>query len=75
MALRFLEKVQKSAIATVPVDEGIKKEALELFKKYADKKLSVTDCASFVIMKEKGVHKYAGFDDHFKQMGCTCVLE
>ena len=75
MALRFLEKVQKSAITTVPVDEGIRKESLELFKKHSDKTLSVTDCASFVIMKEKGVHKYAGFDDHFKQMGCTCVLE
>jgi predicted nucleic acid-binding protein len=75
LALRFLEKVKEPMLTIVPVDEDIKKEALELFKKYADKSLSVTDCASFVIMKEKGVRKYAGFDDHFKQMGYTCVLE
>jgi predicted nucleic acid-binding protein len=75
LALRFLEKTKESTLTMVPVDEGVKREALELFKKYSDKTLSVTDCASFVIMKEKGVQKYAGFDDHFKQMGYTCILE
>jgi len=75
LALRFLEKVKEPMLTIVPVDEDVKKEALELFKKYSDKSLSVTDCASFVIMKEKGVQQYAGFDDHFKQMGYTCVLE
>ena len=75
LALRFLEKTEESALTIVPVDEGVKKGALELFKKYSDKTLSITDCASFVIMKEKGVQKYAGFDDHFKQMGYTSVLE
>ena len=75
LALRFLEKVKESALIIIPVDEGVKREALELFKKYSDKTLSVTDCTSFVIMKEKGVQKYAGFDDHFKQMGYTYVLE
>ena len=75
LALRFLEKTKESTLTIIPVDEGVKNEALELFKKYSDKSLSVTDCVSFVIMKEKGVQKYAGFDDHFKQMGYTCVLE
>ena len=75
LALRFLEKVKEPMLTIAPVDEDVKKEALELFKKYSDKSLSVTDCASFVIMKEKGVQQYAGFDDHFKQMGYTCVLE
>ncbi|MBW1802346.1 MAG: type II toxin-antitoxin system VapC family toxin [Deltaproteobacteria bacterium] len=75
LALRFLKKVKDSSLTMVPVDEGVKKEALELFKKYSDKTLSVTDCASFVIMKEKEIRKYAGFDDHFKQMGYACVLK
>ncbi len=75
LALRFLEKIKEPELTMVPVDEGIKREALELFKKYTDKTLSITDCVSFVIMKEKGVQKYAGFDDHYKQMGYTCVLE
>ena len=75
LALRFLEKANESILTITPVGEAVKKEALELFKKYSDKSLSVTDCACFVIMKEKGVQKYAGFDDHFKQMGYICVLE
>ncbi len=75
LALRFLEKTKESGLTVVPVDEGIKGKALELFKKYADKTLSVTDCASFVIMKDNGIQIYAGFDDHFKQMGYNSVLE
>jgi predicted nucleic acid-binding protein len=75
LAVRFLEKTKESVLMIVPVDEPVKNEAVELFKKYHDKALSVTDCASFVIMKERGIQKYAGFDDHFSQMGYICTLE
>lgn len=37
--------------------------------------IALFDCASFVIMQERGIRKYAGFDDHFKQMGFICALE
>ena len=75
MAIRFLIKTKESVLTLVPVDEPVKNEAVELFKKYHDKALSVTDCASFAIMKERGIQKYAGFDDHFNQMGYICTLE
>ena len=75
LALRFLEKTKESTLTVVPADDGVKKEALELFTRYSDKALSVTDFTSFVIMKEKGIQKYAGFDEHFKQMGYNSVLE
>jgi len=74
LAMRFLERRKGSMFTTIPVDESVKAEALELFKKYSDKVFSVTDCASFSVMKRRGIQKYAGFDDHFRQMGYTCVL-
>jgi predicted nucleic acid-binding protein len=75
LAIRFLEKTTGSVFTIIPVDESVKAEALELFKKYTDKVFSVTDCVSFIAMKRRGIQRYAGFDDHFRQMGYICVLE
>jgi predicted nucleic acid-binding protein len=58
LAVLFLEKVQ----------------ALESFQKYSDKDLSITDCTSFVLMLQKDNKLFAGFDDHFQQMGFVSVL-
>ena len=75
LAMRFLTKVQEPALTTLVVDQTIKAQALESFEKYSDKDLSITDCTSFVLMQEKGIQLYAGFDDHFQQMGFVSVLD
>jgi predicted nucleic acid-binding protein len=75
LALRFLEKIERSLLDVLTVDEDVKTRALVLFKKYSDKHLSMTDCTSFVIMNRTKTQKYAGFDDHFSQMGFIGVLE
>lgn len=72
--MRFLAKVQEPTLTTLVVDEIIKAQALESFEKYSDKDLSITDCTSFVLMLQKGIQLYAGFDDHFQQMGFVSVL-
>lgn len=74
LAIRFLTRVQKSPVTILTVDEGTKPKALDQFRKYSDKHLSLTDCTSFVIMSEKDIQKYAGFDDHFRQMGFLCAF-
>lgn len=74
LAIRFLERTKGSMFTIIPVDASVKAEALELFKKYSDKAFSVTDCTSFIVMKQRGIQKYAGFDDHFRHMGYTGVL-
>ena len=74
LALRFLEKTKESTLTMVPVDEGVKREALELFKKYSDKTLSVTDCASFDIMREKRIDEALTHDHHFEQAGFRALL-
>ena len=43
--------------------------ALELFQKYADQRISFTDCVSFVLMKKQGIKKAFSFDRHFALAG------
>jgi uncharacterized protein len=43
--------------------------ALSLFQKYADQKVSFTDCISFAIMKRLQLKRVFTFDKHFSQAG------
>lgn len=45
------------------------KAAFDLFKKYADKDLSFTDCTSFALMKRLKLKVAFTFDNHFQQVG------
>jgi predicted nucleic acid-binding protein len=61
--------VQEGLLELVAVHEGHVKEAWELFKRYRDiKKLSFTDCTSFVIMRERGIKYVFTGDAHFEQV-------
>ena len=69
LALRFLQKTESQVFSIFSVDEAVKPQALVWFKRYADKDLSMTDCTSFVLMESEKIQWYAGFDDHFNQIG------
>lgn len=75
LAVRFLSKVQEPTLTILVVDEFIKARALKSFQQYSDKDLSVTDCTSFALMLQNEMQMYAGFDDHFQQVGFVSVLE
>ena len=75
LAIRFIKKAQKPILKMLVVDQIIKTTALNMFEKYSDKDLSMTDCTSFVLMNQHDINKYAGFDDHFLQMGFICTTE
>jgi len=75
LAVRFIKKMQKPTLKMLVVDETVKTKALNLFEKYSDKDLSMTDCTSFVLMNQLDISNYAGFDDHFLQMGFICATE
>ena len=68
LALKYINKMDDSGIHVFPVDETTKIKALQLFRSYSDKNLSVTDCTSFAIMQKNDIKLFAGFDDHFKQI-------
>ena len=47
--------------------------SLELFEKYADQKISFTDCVSFVLMRKVGLKEVFTFDQHFRYAGFEVV--
>ena len=74
LALVFLEKAKTPGISIFMVDELVKAKALAWFQQYSDKDLSITDCTTFVLMKSQGIRLYAGFDEHFQQMGFATIF-
>ena len=53
----------------IHVDESIFTEALREFTHHADKRYSLTDCVSFVVMKRHKLRRALAFDRHFAQAG------
>jgi len=48
--------------------------AAALYKKYVDKKWGLTDCVSFVVMRERGLQEALSADDDFRQAGFRALL-
>lgn len=51
-----------------PVDEI---DALSLFEKFSDQRVSFVDCVSFVLMRRHKIQDVFGFDRHFSSAGFT----
>ena len=49
--------------------------ALDLYHQHGDKKWTLTDCVSFVIMRERGVTDALTGDKHFEQAGFVALLK
>ena len=47
--------------------------SLTLFEKYADQKISFTDCVSFALMRKVGLKQAFTFDKHFRYAGFEVV--
>ncbi|MDT7605420.1 MAG: uncharacterized protein QOF61_3417 [Acidobacteriota bacterium] len=52
------------------VDTG----AWEIFRDYADKDWSFTDCASKALIERLGIKTAFAFDRHFRQFGSVTVV-
>ena len=48
--------------------------ALQRYKRSSDKDWSLTDCASFLIMEERGIRAALTHDQHFVQAGFDALL-
>lgn len=57
------------ALAILRPDERAEREALDLFEKYADQRVSFTDCVSFALMREARVRRAFTFDARFERAG------
>lgn len=69
-AVTIGEALLKSRVVTlVHVDEPMFGEAWREFTHQSDKRYSLTDCVSFVVMKRQRIRAALAFDKHFIQAG------
>jgi predicted nucleic acid-binding protein len=55
------------------VDAEVVRGALDRMARFADKRLSLTDCASFDLMERLGLESAFAFDDDFRNCGYGMV--
>ncbi|MBU4272253.1 MAG: PIN domain-containing protein [Planctomycetes bacterium] len=71
--LRRLRRNPKVII--VPASRELFQRGYELYAGRRDKDWSLTDCTSFVVMKERGLTDALTTDRHFEQAGFTMLLK
>lgn len=68
VATAFREGLGKSGIFEVlDITSRLNDEAFRIFRQFADKDFSFTDCTSFAFMKAHKIRKAFAFDRHFEQ--------
>jgi predicted nucleic acid-binding protein len=66
--------MNSSTVRLVHVDEELLRAAFTYLERRPDKRFSLTDCVSFVLMQRLGIQEALTFDVHFEQAGFTRVL-
>lgn len=75
-AVSFIDTLRGLAsVETVPLNAELFENALQLYRERPDKEWSLTDCASFVVIKERGINLAFTSDKHFEQAGFVRLLE
>jgi uncharacterized protein len=62
-------------ISIVPSDSTLFNRGIELFEARLDKKWSLTDCISFVVMNDEGIQDALTGDKHFEQAGFLALFK
>ena len=57
-----------------PITDSLLDEARQLFRDREDKEWGLTDCISFVLMKQEGIDEALTADVHFRQAGFKAML-
>ncbi len=69
----YFAAIRQSA-TVVPVNRVRLEKALELYHQHDDKMWSLTDCFSFVVMRERNLGTALTGDHHFEQAGFEAVF-
>jgi uncharacterized protein len=64
-----------AACESVPASRELLDRALDLYHQHADKQWTLTDCVSFVVMRERKVTDALTGDKHFEQAGFAALLK
>lgn len=66
---------QSPACEVVAASRELQDRALELYHQHRDKSWTLTDCVSFVVMRERGLTDALTEDHHFEQAGFIARLK
>ena len=73
---QFIDSVRRAPETfVIPADEQLLARGFDLYRSRPDKQWSLTDCISFVVMRERGLTKALTGDHHFEQAGFTVLLK
>lgn len=74
-AARMIENLRREGSTLIVEQTGEQfQQALQRYERSADKQWSLTDCASFLIMEERGIRQALTYDRHFEQAGFEALL-
>ncbi len=74
-AARLLVSLEADAgVEIVPLTEQLYIRALQLYREREDKEWGLTDCISFVVMKDNEMSAALTTDAHFRQAGFRALL-
>ena len=59
----------------IPLDMNLHERAIALYVQMADKDWSLTDCVSFLVMRDRGLTEALTADRHFEQAGFVSLLK
>jgi uncharacterized protein len=73
--LQLLDTLRASPDARITEpSEGLFSRGLELYRQRPDKEWSLTDCLSFVVMRDERISEALTGDHHFEQAGFRALL-
>lgn len=74
-AIELLDSLEEdSNVEIIPLTENLYRRGFQLFQERSDKEWGITDCISFVIMKDRNLMDALTTDEHFKQAGFKVLL-
>lgn len=74
-AAQLIVALQASLLVEIiPASSKLFTAALELYRSRPDKDWGLTDCASFVVMRERALSEALTTDEHFRQAGFRALL-
>jgi uncharacterized protein len=71
----FLHLRKSPACEVIPANRDLLDRALDLYNQHRDKEWTLTDCTSFVAMREHGLSSALTGDHHFEQAGFIALLK
>jgi predicted nucleic acid-binding protein len=58
----------------ITLDDVVLRAAIEMYSQHRDKEWGLTDCVSFVLMRQAGILEALTADKHFQQAGFVALL-